>query len=82
MAPKFRFKHHLIDTELPHAFYAQTALVDLDNDGRLGLDKFMDCVPAHFAVGFAEDGDLKAASRVIDSALRELDVRLGNLEVN
>jgi len=35
MTPKFSFKHHVIDAELPHAFYAQTALVDLDNDGRL-----------------------------------------------
>jgi hypothetical protein len=35
MASKFEFKHHLIDTELPPGLYAQTALVDLDNDGRL-----------------------------------------------
>jgi hypothetical protein len=35
MPPKFSFKHHVIDAELPHAFYAQTALVDLDNDGQL-----------------------------------------------
>ena len=35
MSPKFSFKHHVFDAELPHAFYAQTALVDLDNDGRL-----------------------------------------------
>ena len=31
----FRFTHHLVDTTLPEDYYAQTALVDLDNDGRL-----------------------------------------------
>ena len=29
-----RFKHHIIDTDLPDGNYAQTALVDLDHDGR------------------------------------------------
>jgi len=33
--PKFNFVPHLIDTDLPHALYAQTALADLDNDGQL-----------------------------------------------
>jgi hypothetical protein len=32
---KFRFKHHIIDQALPEGNYAQTALADLDNDGRL-----------------------------------------------
>jgi hypothetical protein len=31
---KFKFSAHLIDTALPPANYAQTALADLDNDGR------------------------------------------------
>ncbi len=31
----FSFKHYLIDVDLPEAYYAQTALADLDNDGRL-----------------------------------------------
>ena len=36
MTAKFQFTHHLIDTELPAGgYYAQTALADLDNDGRL-----------------------------------------------
>ena len=30
-----RYRHHLIDTDLPEGAYAQTALVDLDNDGQL-----------------------------------------------
>ncbi len=30
-----RFWHHVIDTDLPSGRYAQTALADLDNDGRL-----------------------------------------------
>ena len=32
---RFRFRHHIIDTNLPAGNYAQTALVDLDHDGRL-----------------------------------------------
>lgn len=32
---QFQFKPHLIDLELPPGFYAQTALADLDGDGRL-----------------------------------------------
>ncbi|MBZ0214909.1 MAG: VCBS repeat-containing protein [Fimbriimonadaceae bacterium] len=35
MMTKFRFRHHLIDQGLPRKSYAQTALADLDNDGRL-----------------------------------------------
>ncbi|MCL6429709.1 MAG: VCBS repeat-containing protein [Anaerolineae bacterium] len=31
---RFRFRHHVIDTDLPPGYYAQTALADLDNDGR------------------------------------------------
>ncbi len=31
----FRFRHHIIDTDLPGGGYAQTALADLDSDGRL-----------------------------------------------
>lgn len=31
---KFRFRHHVIDTELSGRSYGQTALVDLDGDGR------------------------------------------------
>jgi hypothetical protein len=32
---EFRFVAHIIDTSLPVGYYAQTALADLDNDGRL-----------------------------------------------
>ncbi len=32
---EFKFKHHIIDTSLPAGLYAQTALADLDGDGRL-----------------------------------------------
>src|ERR1700722_17259392 len=31
----FRFKPHVIDTDLPTGFYAQTALADMDGDGRI-----------------------------------------------
>jgi hypothetical protein len=32
---RFQFRHHVIDTSLPMACYAQTALADLNGDGRL-----------------------------------------------
>ena len=35
MSHRFQFKPHIIDTDLPNGLYAQTALVDLDNDDRL-----------------------------------------------
>lgn len=50
--------------------------------GRLGLDDFLELVPAHFTVGFAEDGAYEAAAGVINSAFRELGVRLGEPESN
>jgi hypothetical protein len=31
----YHYKHHIIDVDLPKGLYAQTALADLDNDGRL-----------------------------------------------
>ena len=35
MPPKFNFKPHIIDMDLPPGLYGQTALVDLDKDGCL-----------------------------------------------
>jgi hypothetical protein len=32
---KFQFKHHIVDTDLSGSSYGQTALADLDGDGRL-----------------------------------------------
>jgi len=32
---EFQFKYHVIDTDLPGQFYGQTALADVDSDGRL-----------------------------------------------
>jgi len=50
--------------------------------GRLGLEKHMELVPAHFTVGFAEDGAYAAASKAIDSAFRELATKMGKPESN
>jgi hypothetical protein len=44
--------------------------------GRLGLDKFMKAVPAHFTIGFAESSDFDDVARVIDSAYRPVDVKI------
>ena len=35
MGMKFTFKHHIVDPDLPEGLYAQTALADLDSDGKL-----------------------------------------------
>jgi len=37
-------------------------------------------VPAHLTIGFAEDGDFEAASKVIDSAYQKLDLIIGTAE--
>lgn len=34
-SPRFRFRHHFIDRDLPASAYGQTSLVDLDRDGDL-----------------------------------------------
>jgi hypothetical protein len=34
-SPKFQFRHHFIDTQLPGRNFGQTALVDVDRDGKL-----------------------------------------------
>lgn len=44
--------------------------------GRLGLNKYMDQVPAHFTIGFAEDGQFEAASKTINSAYQRLIVEV------
>lgn len=35
LSQRFSFQLHLVDQDLPNGLYAQTALADLDNDGRL-----------------------------------------------
>jgi hypothetical protein len=42
--------------------------------GRLGLEKFLTVVPAHFSVGFAENGAFERAQSTIDSAYRPMQV--------
>jgi len=44
--------------------------------GRLGLDKFMTRVPAHFTIGFAESTDFEQIRATVDSAFRPLRVEL------
>lgn len=38
---KFQFKHHIIDTDLTGQSYGQTALADVDGDGRLEFSRML-----------------------------------------
>ncbi len=40
----------------------------------------MEQAPAHFTLGFAEDGALEPARRAIDSAFRDLAVTIDRVE--
>ena len=39
-------------------------------------------VPAHLTIGFAENGDFEAASKVINAAYQKLDIVIGSAELN
>jgi len=45
------------------------------------LGYHMQAVPAHFTIGFAEDGSYPAAAQVINAAYRPLDIRVSDLEI-
>jgi hypothetical protein len=63
--------HHEADAEID-SYWPMEHNMTVFGFGRLGLEKFMRQVPAHFTVGFAEDGALERAQEVIDSAFRPL----------
>jgi hypothetical protein len=65
--------HHEADEEID-SYWPMEHNMTVFGFGRLGLDKFMTRVPAHFTVGFAEDGTFERAQSVIDSAFRPLHV--------
>lgn len=73
---------HHEDDDLPDQYWPMEGNMTVFGFGRRygSLERFMEQVPAHFTVGFAEDGALPVARRVIESALRELDVRVGPVE--
>jgi hypothetical protein len=73
---------HHEDDDATDSYWPMEGNMTVFGFGRLGLNKYMELVPAHFTIGFAEDNAYEVASKVIDSAFRELDVRLGKPKVN
>jgi len=65
--------HHQPDREID-SYWPMEHNMTVFGFGRLGLEKFMTQVPAHFTVGFAEDGSFARAQEVIDSAFRPLRI--------
>ena len=65
--------HHQPDREID-SYWPMEHNMTVFGFGRLGLEKFMTQVPAHFTVGFAEDGSFARAQEVIDSAFRPLSI--------
>jgi len=65
--------HHEADQEID-SYWPMEHNMTVFGFGRLGLDKFMTRVPAHFTVGLAEDGTFEHAQATIDSAFRPLEI--------
>ena len=68
--------HHEADQAID-SYWPMEGNMTVFGFGRLGLNKYMERVPAQFTIGFAERGDFAAASGVIEAAYRDLDVRVG-----
>lgn len=65
--------HHEADEEID-SYWPMEHNMTVFGFGRLGLEKFMAQVPAHFTVGFARDGTFAQARAAIDSAFRPLSI--------
>jgi hypothetical protein len=44
------------------------------------LTQYMKAAPAHFTIGFSEQNDLAAVTRIVNSAFREMTIRAGTVE--
>jgi hypothetical protein len=65
--------HHEADEKID-SYWPMEHNMTVFGFGRLGLEKFMMQVPAHFTVGLAEDGTFEHAQATIDSAFRPLSI--------
>jgi len=72
--------HHEAD-DLADSYWPMRGEMTVFGFGRLGLEKFMERMPSRFTIGFAESGQLEHATRVIDSAFREMSVSVGEPEL-
>jgi len=67
--------HHEADEHID-SFWPMEHNMTVFGFGRNGLEKYMTHTPAHFTVGFAENGSFEAAQTMIDSAFRPLEVSI------
>lgn len=73
---------HHEDDDLPDQYWPMEGNMTVFGFGRRygSLERFMEQAPAHFTIGFAEDGAFAVARRAIDSAFRDLEVSAGPIE--
>jgi len=73
---------HHEDNDQPDQYWPMEGNMTVFGFGRTygTIERFMERLPAHFTVGFADDGALESARRVIDSAFRDLAVTFGQPE--
>jgi len=71
--------HHQ-DDDFTDSYWPMENNMTVFGFGRKGLNKYLKLVPAHFTIGFAENGAFPVASKVIEAAYRDLVVTLGKPE--
>jgi len=69
--------HHTNDDEID-SYWPMNHEMTVFGFGRKGLNKYMRQVPAQFTVGFCEDNDFEAVSRVVQSTCRPLVIIVGH----
>lgn len=67
--------HHESD-DLIDSFWPMEHNMTVFGFGRRGIEKFMRQTPAHFTIGFTENGGFENVGNVIDSALHSLKVSI------
>jgi len=72
--------HHEDDEQID-SYWPMEGNMTVFGFGRKGLVKYMEQVPAHFTIGFAEKGAFEVAAWAIASAYRSCGVRTGGVEV-
>ncbi|TFG72485.1 MAG: hypothetical protein E4H27_02540 [Anaerolineales bacterium] len=68
--------HHEHDEEID-SYWPMEHNMTVFGFGRMRLNKFMQLTPAHFTIGFVENNDFPAISRMIDSAYKPVEVTVG-----
>jgi hypothetical protein len=80
--PRVLYVIHHEDDDAIDSYWPMNGEMTVFGFGRKGLGKFLEAVPAHFTIGFAEDGDFTIASSTINSAYKDLSITFGEPEAH